>query len=108
MIAEVIINNNSKELNRSFDYNVPIQMQDCIKLGSRVLVPFGNMKKLEGYKSKFMFHSHSHIFIPKPHTWMRFSQIVWDPHILFSFPNYILPSKHKFHSHSPTAQVNTS
>ena len=47
MIAEIIINNNSKELNRSFDYNVPIQMQDCIKLGSRVLVPFGNMKRLE-------------------------------------------------------------
>jgi len=47
MIAEVIINNNSKELNRSFDYNVPVEMEDIIKLGSRVLVPFGHMKSLE-------------------------------------------------------------
>lgn len=47
MIAEVIINNNAKELNRSFDYNVPVEALDTIKIGSRVLVPFGNMKKLE-------------------------------------------------------------
>lgn len=47
MIAEVIINNNSKELNRSFDYNVPIKIQDKIKIGSRVLVPFGRIKTLE-------------------------------------------------------------
>lgn len=47
MIAEVIINNNAKELNKSFDYNVPVGALDTIKIGSRVLVPFGNMKKLE-------------------------------------------------------------
>lgn len=47
MIAEVIINNNSKELNRSFDYNVPVGASDTIKIGSRVLVPFGRMKSLE-------------------------------------------------------------
>ena len=47
MIAEVIINNNSKELNRSFDYNVPVGASDTIKIGSRVLVPFGHMKRLE-------------------------------------------------------------
>lgn len=47
MIAEVIINNNAKELNKSFDYNVPVEALDIIKIGSRVLVPFGNMKKLE-------------------------------------------------------------
>ena len=47
MIAEIIINNNSKELNRTFDYNVPIQMQEKAKIGSRVLVYFGNNKRLE-------------------------------------------------------------
>ena len=47
MIAEVIINNNSKQLDRTFDYNVPIEMQEKIKIGSRVLVSFGTYKKLE-------------------------------------------------------------
>ena len=47
MIAEIIINNNSKQLDRTFDYNVPEELQEKIKIGSRVLVSFGNMKKLE-------------------------------------------------------------
>lgn len=47
MIAEVIINSNAKELNRTFDYNVPEELQNDIKIGSRVLVQFGNIKKLE-------------------------------------------------------------
>lgn len=47
MIAEVIINSNAKQLDRTFDYNVPEEMLNDIKIGSRVLVQFGNMKKLE-------------------------------------------------------------
>lgn len=47
MIAEVIINNNAKQLDKTFDYNVPTEMQNDIKIGSRVLVPFGRMKRLE-------------------------------------------------------------
>ena len=47
MIAEIIINLNSKQLDRTFDYNVPLSMQEKIKIGSRVLIPFANMKKLE-------------------------------------------------------------
>ena len=47
MIAEVIINNSAKQLDKTFDYNVPIEFQNDIKIGSRVLVPFGNMKRLE-------------------------------------------------------------
>lgn len=47
MIAEIIINNNAKQLDRTFDYNIPNEMQNNIKIGSRVLVPFGNMKRLE-------------------------------------------------------------
>lgn len=47
MIAEVIINNSAKQLDRTFDYNVPDEMKNDIEIGSRVLVPFGNMKRLE-------------------------------------------------------------
>ena len=47
MYAEVIINNNVKALNRIFDYLVPKELEDEIKIGARVFVPFGNSKKLE-------------------------------------------------------------
>lgn len=47
MIAEVIINSNVKTLNKVFDYNIPLEMEKQIKIGSRVLLPFGNMKRLE-------------------------------------------------------------
>lgn len=47
MIAEVIINSNVKNLNRTFDYNIPFEMEDRVNIGSRVLVKFGNIKKLE-------------------------------------------------------------
>ena len=47
MYAEVIINSNAKALNRIFDYVVPKEMEDSIKVGARVFVPFGRGKKLE-------------------------------------------------------------
>ncbi len=47
MIAEVIINSNVKNLNKTFDYNIPQEIADRIKVGDRILVPFGNSKKLE-------------------------------------------------------------
>ena len=47
MIAEVIINSNVKNLNRTFDYNIPFEMEEKLNIGSRVLVKFGNIKKLE-------------------------------------------------------------
>lgn len=47
MIAEIIINSNVRNLNRTFDYNIPFEMEDKITIGSRVLVKFGNIKKLE-------------------------------------------------------------
>ena len=47
MVAEIIINSIVKVLNRVFDYNIPEELADKIKIGSRVLVPFGNGKKLE-------------------------------------------------------------
>lgn len=47
MVAEVIINSVAKSLNRIFDYKVPTELVDTIKVGSRVLLPFGFSKQLE-------------------------------------------------------------
>ena len=47
MVAEVIINRGTKKLNRTFDYNIPKEIEELILVGSKVLVPFGNGGKLE-------------------------------------------------------------
>lgn len=47
MVAEVIINNSAKKLNRTFDYNIPEELEELVFVGSKVLVPFGKMKSLE-------------------------------------------------------------
>ena len=53
MIAEVMIDSIAKKLNKKFDYKIPKDLEDVITIGSRVLVPFANMKKLEeGYVIK--------------------------------------------------------
>ena len=57
MIAQVIINTTAKQLNRTFDYNIPSQLEDQIFIGTKVLVPFGRKKDLEegfvvGFKEK--------------------------------------------------------
>lgn len=47
MFAEVIINSNARALNKTFDYIVPKELEETIKLGARVFVPFGNGTKIE-------------------------------------------------------------
>lgn len=47
MVAEVIINSTAKKLNRTFDYNIPKDLEEMIFIGSKVLVPFGRFKNLE-------------------------------------------------------------
>ena len=47
MIAEVIVDVLSSEVDRVFDYNIPSSF-DYLTAGYRVLVPFGN-RKIEGY-----------------------------------------------------------
>ena len=50
MIAEIIMNSSVRNLDRTFDYSIPIDMEDKIHIGSRVLVKFGNIKELkEGF-----------------------------------------------------------
>lgn len=41
MIAEVVINRTAKKLNKTFDYNIPKELEDLIFVGSKVIVPFG-------------------------------------------------------------------
>lgn len=54
MIAEIILNSNAKDLDKTFDYEVKEEMKDKIKIGSCVLVPFGRRKVLEeGYVVDF-------------------------------------------------------
>ena len=47
MVAEVVINSTVKKLNKVFDYNIPEEIKNETQIGARVLVPFGNRKKLE-------------------------------------------------------------
>lgn len=47
MIAEIIIQSNVKNLNRIFDYQIPNNLVQNVKIGSRVFVPFGNKKRIE-------------------------------------------------------------
>lgn len=41
MIAEVLVDIRSKEVDRLFDYKVPTDLQDVIEIGQRVTIPFG-------------------------------------------------------------------
>lgn len=41
MVAEVIINRLAKDLNKTFDYIVPTEIENNIKVGARIFVPFG-------------------------------------------------------------------
>lgn len=47
MIAEIILNSNSKQLNRVFDYQIPEDLAYKVKIGSRVWVPFAKRKEPE-------------------------------------------------------------
>ena len=46
MIAEVIIDIKNKQVNQSYDYIIPSYLEEFIKIGSRVEVSFGKLKRL--------------------------------------------------------------
>lgn len=49
-IASIIVDNRSKEVDKSFDYIIPEEMDTLVKVGMRVVVPFGGGNKyIEGY-----------------------------------------------------------
>lgn len=50
LIASIIVNNSSKSVDKEFDYLIPIEFEQLISVGMRVIVPFGyGNKTLEGY-----------------------------------------------------------
>ena len=51
MIIEVLVELSHRNIDKTFDYLVPTDLEDKIKVGIRVLVPFGN-QKLEGFVLK--------------------------------------------------------
>lgn len=48
LIASILVEIKSKSVDKTFDYLIPKSLQMTLKIGMRVLVPFGN-QKLEGY-----------------------------------------------------------
>jgi primosomal protein N' (replication factor Y) (superfamily II helicase) len=48
MVVGVLVQLSNKNIDRIFDYNVPLEMMSDIKIGIRVKVPFG-YQKLEGF-----------------------------------------------------------
>ncbi len=48
MIFQVVVEVNKKSLDKPFNYKAPFSMQGNIKVGSRVLIPFGN-RSVEGF-----------------------------------------------------------
>ena len=73
MIAEVIIDRNAKKLNRTFDYNIPKELEDLVIVGTSVLVPFGKAKQLEeayviGIKAKSEFEVKFENIISSPQS----------------------------------------
>lgn len=52
-MASVIVNNTSKNVDREFDYIIPSNYEDILRVGMRVIIPFGNGNKfMEGYVVK--------------------------------------------------------
>lgn len=49
MVAEIIVNSTAKQLNKTFDYIIPKELEKQVLIGSRVFVPFGRIKKQEGF-----------------------------------------------------------
>ncbi len=48
MVVEVLVELSTRSVDKTFDYLVPLELEDKIKCGIRVLVPFG-YQKLEGF-----------------------------------------------------------
>ena len=47
-VAQVIVDVQAKQTDRPFDYRIPVHLQEVIKQGMRVIVPFGP-RKVQGF-----------------------------------------------------------
>ena len=48
MVAEVIVDIKNRQVNKAFDYHIPSYLEDILKVGFRVSVPFGRITRV-GY-----------------------------------------------------------
>lgn len=48
MVAQVLVELKAKNIDQTFDYNIPLEFDDNIEVGKRALVPFGH-QTLEGF-----------------------------------------------------------
>ena len=51
MIAKVLVGLSNRNIDKTFSYKIPANLETKIKIGIRVLVPFGSLK-LEGFVLK--------------------------------------------------------
>lgn len=51
MVAQVLVELKTKNIDQTFDYNIPLEFDNKIEVGKRVLVPFGH-QTLEGFVIK--------------------------------------------------------
>ena len=47
-VAKVIVDVPAKQTDRPYDYRIPVHLQEVIKQGMRVIVPFGP-RKVQGF-----------------------------------------------------------
>lgn len=48
MVAQILVELKTKNVDHTFDYNVPLELENDVQVGKRVLVPFGK-QTLEGF-----------------------------------------------------------
>lgn len=48
MVAQVLVELKLKNIDHTFDYDIPLELEDSVQVGKRVLVPFGK-QTLEGF-----------------------------------------------------------
>lgn len=50
MVARIIVSNTSKQVDKEYDYKIPAELEGTVKLGVRVIVPFGRgNNQIEGF-----------------------------------------------------------
>lgn len=58
LIAKIIVNHDSKQVDKLFDYEVSDELEKVIRVGSRVIIPFGpSNRQTEGYVMGTASHS---------------------------------------------------
>ena len=60
MVANVLVELSNRNIDKTFTYNIPNELENLIKVGIRVLVPFGK-QTLEGFVLSISENTNSEI-----------------------------------------------